>query len=279
MVLLIYPLLLLLLTASLSGCNQLFFYPQKQLLLTPEELELEFEDVFFTSADEILLHGWFLPATQKAVGTVLFLHGNAENISTHIGSVYWLPENQFNVFLLDYRGFGRSEGAPTFKGVHKDVESTLQYLVNRESIDPDRLIVFGQSLGGALAVYTVAHTAFRHHIKAVVVESAFSSYPGIAQEKLAEFWLTWPLQWLPTLTVCDAYEPLGAVAQVSPIPLLVIHGDADAIVPVHHAYRLYEKACEPKELWIVEGGGHIGAFRRPRYRERFAAYLKQLIDS
>jgi uncharacterized protein len=277
MVFLIYPLGLFVLIMSLSSCNQWFFYPQRQILLTPAALELEFEDVYFTSVDGLLLHGWFLPATQKAFGTILFLHGNAENISTHLGSVYWLPESRFNVFLLDYRGFGRSEGTPTIGGIHKDAESALQYLASREDINSEGLIVFGQSLGGTLAVHTVAHTAFRRPISAVVIESAFASYPGIAQEKLAEFWLTWPLHWLPALTVENAYEPLDAIAQVSPIPLLIIHGDDDVIVPAHHAYRLYEKARPPKKLWVVKESGHIGTFRQLHYRERFVAYLKRLL--
>src|SRR5690606_31944598 len=109
-------------------------------------------------------------------------------------------------------------------------------------------------------------------IRALVVESAFSSPRAIAQEKLAGFWLTWPFQWLPRLTLSDAYSPLGAVARVSPIPLLLVHGEEDDIVPIAHAERLYEAAPEPKELWRVPGG-HIQAFRTEPMRHRLVTWL------
>lgn len=270
--------ILVLTFVGLTGCAGLFFYPYEQHVLTPDQLDLDYEDVYLKSSDGLRLHGWYLPARGRPVGTILFLHGNAENISTHIGSVYWLPDRQFNVFLLDYRGYGASEGKPGFAGALADVEDVIAYLVARKGADSERLVLFGQSLGGALAIYSAAHTAYRPHIKALVVESALSSYRGITREKLAGFWLTWPLQWPLSRLVSDDYSPLQAIAAVSPVPLLIIHGDQDRIVPVHHAQRLYEAAQEPKQLWIVEGAGHIQAFASPEYRERFVTYLRQALS-
>jgi fermentation-respiration switch protein FrsA (DUF1100 family) len=272
-------LIIVVLSLSLTGCSNVFFFPYHGHVQTPERLGLKYEDVHFNASDGTRLHGWFLPTQGKALGTILFLHGNAENVSTHIMSVRWLPARGFNVFLLDYRGYGSSEGKPTFAGVQDDTESALKMLISRPGVDANRIVVFGQSLGGAIAVYRVAHTAYRENIRALVVESAFSSYRRITREKLGDFWLTWPLQYPLSWTVSDEYSPSQAVVDISPIPLLIIHGDQDPIVPVHHGQRLFELAREPKQLWIVQGGNHIQAFQSQSYRDRFVAYLTEALSA
>ncbi len=271
-------LLIVILSAGLLGCNGAFFFPYRDQVLSPEQLGLKYEDVYFPANDGTRLHAWFLSASDKALGTILFLHGNAENISTHIMSVRWLPAQGFNVFLLDYRGYGASEGEPSVEGVQEDVNAAMRTLLSRPDVDRDRIVVFGQSLGGSIAIHNVAHSSYRRHIRALVVESAFASYREIAREKLAAFWLTWPLQYPLSWTVSDAYSPSEAVAGVNPIPLLIIHGDRDPIVPLHHGQRLYELAKEPKQLWVVPGGGHIQAFQRQAYRDRFVAYLTEVLS-
>jgi uncharacterized protein len=265
--------------AVLTGCNGMFFFPYRTQVLSPDELGLKYEDVYFPTRDGIRLHAWFLPAKSGTEGTILFLHGNAENISTHIMSVRWLPAQGFNVFLPDYRGYGASAGVASVEGVQDDVDSAMRSLLARTDVDPDRIVVFGQSLGGAIAIYNVAHSPYRRHIRGLAVESAFASYRGIAREKLAAFWLTWPLQYPLSWLVSDQYSPDRAVAGISPIPLLIIQGDRDPIVPVGHARRLFELAREPKQLWIVPGGGHIQAFQQPGYRNRFVVWLKQVLSA
>jgi len=271
-------LLIGLLSTGLLGCNGVFFVPYRAHVQTPKQLGLAYEDVYFQAGDGTLLHAWFLPAESKALGTILFLHGNAENISTHIMSVRWLPARGFNVFLLDYRGYGASGGVASVSGVQDDVDAALRTLLARKDVDPDRVVVFGQSLGGAIAIYNVAHSPYRQHIRALVVESAFASYRQIAREKLAGFWLTWPLQRPLSWTVSDEYSPSAAAAGVSPIPLLIIHGDRDLIVPPLHGQRLYDLAREPKQLWVIPGGGHIQAFQSQIYRDRFVAYLTEVLS-
>ncbi|MGB7934694.1 MAG: alpha/beta hydrolase [Gammaproteobacteria bacterium] len=261
----------------LAGCNGMFFFPYRTQVLSPDQLGLKYEDVYFPARDGTLLHAWFLPGTSRVQGTILFLHGNAENISTHIMSVRWLPAQGFNVFLLDYRGYGESAGEPSVEGLQDDVDSALRTLIARPDVSPDRLVVFGQSLGGAIAIYNVAHSPYRRHIRGLAVESAFSSYRGIAREKLSDFWLTWPLQYPLSWLVSDQYSAARAVADISPIPLLIIHGDSDPIVPVEYGRRLFELAREPKELWVVPGSGHIQAFQRQTYRDRFVVWLKQVL--
>lgn len=267
----------ILLALALGGCTQVFFQPHRARIATPGQFGLAYEEVRFRSQDGTALYGWFLPANGKAAGTVLFLHGNAENISTHIASVAWLPARGFNVFLFDYRGYGASDGTPTLAGVQKDIEAAMQILLSRTDIDRDRIIVFGQSLGGALAAYYVAHSQSRDAIRALVIDSAFSSYQGIVREKLAAIWLTWPFQWLPALSVDERFSPLRAMKLISPIALLIIQGDQDTIVPPHHAQRLYDAALEPKQLWIVPGAGHIQSLCAAAMQDRLVDYLRGVL--
>jgi uncharacterized protein len=262
----------LLLTLLLSACIGLFFQPYRPYVRTPADIGLTYEDVTFETDDGVRLHGWYLPASRPSCATILFLHGNAENISTHIASVYWLPARGFNVFLFDYRGYGASSGSPSLAGIQRDIDAAMRYVLGRRDHGPAAM--YGQSLGGAMAIYYAAHGRLRAHIRSLVVESSFASYRGITREKLAGFWLTWPLQWLPKLTISDKYSPVAAIGQVAPIPLLLVHGDKDPIVPLQDGERLFAAAHEPKEFWKVEGVGHIAAFRSPAMRERLTAYLR-----
>ncbi|MEJ2508459.1 MAG: alpha/beta hydrolase [Gammaproteobacteria bacterium] len=274
--------LLFVLSLTLSGCSGLFFYPERQLLRTPARLGLAYQDVYIETAGQPTLHGWWLPARVKPggkpIGTILFLHGNAENISTHIHSVAWLPAQGFNVLLFDYRGYGTSQGKASIAGVNEDAERAIGYALSRPDVDPNRFVVFGQSLGASVAIYAVAHSRHRAHIEALVAESAFYDYKGIAKEKLAASWLTWLLQWPVAATIDDTYSPIKAIPKVSPIPVLLIHGDRDPIVPVDNAERLFRAARQPKRLWIVHGGGHIQAFAFKEYRKRFVEYLTQILE-
>src|SRR5258706_90463 len=150
--------LVLTLALAVNACTNLFFQPHHFQVLSPERFGLEYEDVTFTSSDGVELHGWFLPAEGPALGTVLQLHGNAENISTHFTSVAWMPAEGFNVFAIDYRGYGASEGVATLEGVQLDIDAAMRTLLARGDVDKNRIVIYGQSLGGALAAYNVPHS-------------------------------------------------------------------------------------------------------------------------
>ena len=257
----------------LAGCTQLFFQPHHILVDTPERHGIAYLDLDFEADDGTRLHAWFLPARGAAQASVLYLHGNAENISTHFASVAWMPAEGFNVLALDYRGYGESQGTPSLGGAQRDIDAAMHALLARPDVDPKRVVLFGQSLGGALAIYYGAHGKYRTYLSAVVAESAFSDYRAITREKLAGFFLTWPFQWLPWLTVDNDYSPLAAVGAISPIPLLLLHGDQDAVVPFHHSRKLFERAGDPKDIWIVPGAGHIQAFRDDAVRRRLTEFL------
>jgi fermentation-respiration switch protein FrsA (DUF1100 family) len=158
--------------------------------------------------------------------------------------------------------------------LQQDIEAAMRHLLRRPNAERQAIVVYGQSLGGSVAIYYTAHTTHKDRIRALVAESAFASYRDIAREKLTSFWLTWPLARPLAWTIADEYSPIGVVAQVAPIPLLLVHGDRDSIVPWQHSKRLYDAAREPKDFWLVEGAGHIEAFRSEPMRERLVSYLR-----
>jgi fermentation-respiration switch protein FrsA (DUF1100 family) len=268
---------LLLATVLLGGCTQLFLHPTRAQALHPGPLGLAYEDVFLPIGAKERLHGWFLPA-KAARGTILHLHGNGQNITSFISLVHWLPARGYNVLLLDYRGYGRSDGVATIADVHVDAQVALQYLAGRTGPGSERVIILGQSLGGSVGIYAAAHAAprERERIKGVVSEGAFSSYSRIAREKMNALWVTWPLQWPLSLLFSDTYSAEDALPLLGAIPLLLVHGDRDAVVPHSHSQRLHDRAQGRRELWTIAGGEHIDALARPEWRERLVTWLDGL---
>ena len=266
-----------LLALCLSACTSVFFQPQAALVMSPEQFGLDYEPVKLRAADGIELLAWFFPAHGSAQGTVLYLHGNGENISTQFGNVAWLPAAGFNVLALDYRGYGASEGTPSLSGAQLDIDAAMRELFARPDVDPERIVVFGQSLGAALAVHYVAHSPYRAKLRGVILDSPFSDYRLIAREKIASFPLTWPLQWVANWIIGNDFSPEASIRAVSPVPVLFIHGDHDFIVPLHHSQRLYERAGEPKELWVVPNAGHIQAIWHAAARKKLAQFLHDCV--
>ena len=267
------------LALSAWGCRSPFFYPMREHVPVPGLENTVRQDVRFESEDGVRLHGWLLsPRDRVSRGTILFLHGNAENISTHVQSVLWLVDAGYTVFTFDYRGYGESDGKePDIPGVHRDARAALSKILSLPGISPDRLVVFGQSLGAAVAVHTVATASSARRPRALILDSPFAGYRRIVRDKLSSLIVTWPLAWPVSRFFDDEYSPERWIGKIAPVPVIVIHGTADRVVPYAHGKMLYDLASDPKGIWTVEGGGHTTALRNPEVRGQFLAFLDSVL--
>jgi fermentation-respiration switch protein FrsA (DUF1100 family) len=264
----------------LTGCvGNLFYQPDRRVYQTPADKGLAYEEVTFRSADGTKLSGWFIPAIGKPHGTVIHFHGNAQNMTAHFSFVDWLPAAGFNLFTFDYRGYGKSEGVPERAAILADGKAALNYLRLRPDIDADSLLVLGQSLGGTNAIAIVGGGDNRG-VRAMAIDSTFYSYRSIVRDKIGEIPVLSLLKWpLSLLVIGNNYSSGSVVDNVSPIPVVFIHGTGDNVIPYHHSVWLYEKAKEPKQLWTVNGGVHTQALAyagSPFRRRLIEFYLRSL---
>jgi len=235
------------------ACSGLLFYPDKSLVRTPEALGLAYQDIMLEARDGAKIHGWFLPAQGELKGSVYFLHGNAQNISTHVQNVAWLPQYGYQVFLIDYRGFGRSDGSPHLPEVFLDVEAGFSWLLDHADHKP--IFLLGQSMGASLGIYfTATNPKAKRHLAGIASDSAFSSYFEIVRHVAASNWLTWPLQYPAAALMNYPYNPIDVIADIAPVPLLMTHGSKDSVVPFSHGQKLYQAARQPKILLQSEAG-------------------------
>lgn len=251
-----------------------FYYPDRVKYDSPERADLAFETVYFNSADGTRLSGWFIPAEgvvspMEAKGTVIHMHGNAQNMTAQWQFVEWVPERGYNVLVFDYRGYGQSRGKPEPKGVFEDAIAALDYLRARTDIDTNRLFVFGQSLGGMIAIASAG--ASPQGVRAVLAEAPFHSYSTLADDRTpGEGQLVDP-----------AYCATTHVAKLSPIPLLLIHGTNDKVVPYSHSEMLLAEAGEPKRLETIANGDHIDAMTErhgTKYQEMMVEFFESAIQ-
>lgn len=224
----------------MNPLERLIFVPDSQLVWTPSELGLEYEDVKFSTADGVRLHGWYVAGRRPE--TLLWFHGNAGNISHRLDNLRLLHDRVGTaIFLFDYRGYGRSEGWPNERGLYEDARAALQYLVNDRGISARELVYFGRSLGSAVAI----DLAIELPPRGLILETPFVSIRAMARNLVG---------------------PLAAVAprsfdNLSKIPLLkcpklFIHGDSDSLVPYGQGRQLFEAAPRPKAFYTIRGAGH-----------------------
>lgn len=263
----------LLLSLALGGCAPVFFHPSGDSAGNTALPEMPGEEAYFTSADGVKLHGLILRPADRAKGTVLYFHGNTGNLYTHAGVADWLVKNGYIVLTFDYRGYGRSGGTPDIAGVNRDGVAALDLAFRIRGAEEGGVVVFGQSLGGAIAAYAVASSPRGREVKALVVESAFAGYRRIVRDKLVAGIVTAPLAWPASWTVEDACSPERWIGSVAPVHVVVIHGTKDPVVPFSHGERLYRLAGQPKGFWKVEGGGHTTALLLPDVRKQLLDFL------
>jgi len=233
-------------TLFLYQPNLLYFpgMPSREIVATPADIGLDFDPLTLTTRDDEQLDAWFIPASQ-ARAVVLFCHGNAGNIAHRLDSIRLFHDLGLSVLIFDYRGYGRSSGKPSEQGTYLDADAAWDYLLGERGIPPGKIILFGRSLGAAVA----ADLASRQGASAVILESAFTSVPDIAATLYP--WL--PVRWLSRYRY-DTGKKLAAIHS----PVLIVHSRDDEIIPFINGERLFAAANEPKQFLELRGGHNDG---------------------
>lgn len=258
----------------LSACSNFLFVPVKPYPVTPDVVDLLYEDIHIEAADGIQLHGWKLAAEGEAIGSILFFHGNGDNVSTQLPNSFWLAKADYDVYIFDYREYGQSQGKADLDDTISDMALMIEYTV-KQLTENEKLIIIGHSLGGSMAIYAVAHSAYRDRIQSLVTIAAFSDYHDVTQDVLAKSWLFWLLQWPLSYTVDNSYRPLAAIGLISPVPVLIMHSNTDEMIGIYHAKKLYEAANEPKAFQLINGN-HNNIFANTDNRKLLLDYLATL---
>lgn len=252
--------------------SDFFFNPSQELREVKNTDKWEKTEVFFPAKDGRKLNGWWIrPKQVTARATVLFLHGNADNVSYQYETLIPLVENGFEAFIFDYEGYGKSQGKPSQENVYDDALSACDYLEATRKVH-SRLLLFGQSLGGHLAVVLCAKTQEHYHFDGLVIEGAFASHKEIARDvgkeayKLPGFIVNW--------IVPSRYEAIREIPAIK-IPKLIIHSRDDRTVDFKHGEELYKAAVEPKIFWEIKGP-HVMAYHY--YRGEFVERICKLLN-
>ncbi len=246
------PLLVALCLTGILGAGMILglerfalFFPNRSLDVTPKTEGLAYEDVRFAAHDGVTLHGWWIPAPDARV-TVVWFHGNAGNIGDRVHNIGFLHRMlRANVFIFDYRGYGQSHGGRSDlseEATYRDGEGALTYLRARPEAARTRVVYFGRSLGAAIAI----ELARGHPPAGLILETAFTTLKDVAR-------VHYPF--VPLWFLRTKYESLRKIPEIR-VPLLILHGDRDEVVPLEQAHRLYAAANEPKRLYVIRGASH-----------------------
>ncbi len=241
--------------------SKLIFIPSRKIDSTPDDINRAYEPVLLKTADRVSIAGWFIPH-ERARGTAIFFHGNAGNISHRLVTIHALHELGLNTLIVDYRGYGESEGAPSEKGLYADAEAAWQYVVDEKGESPDRIVLVGRSLGGAVAI----ELASRHTPGVLIVESTFTSLVDVAKEHFP---------FLPTsLLLRHRFPSINRIGKID-CPKLILHGRDDTLIPIEIGRTLFEAASEPKAFIETPGEHNNSGFT---HTDAFTRKVNEFLD-
>jgi len=241
--------------------SSMIFFPSTELQATPQDWGMQYQDVSLETSDEKQLHAWYIPY-QGANKVLLFFHGNAGNISHRGESIRIFHRLGLNVFIIDYRGYGNSQGEPSEAGLYKDADAAWQYLTQERAIDKDNIIIFGRSLGGAVATKLASEV----QPAALILESTFSSAREFSKS-------VFPV--LSRILIFRyRFNSLGKIKKIT-CPLLVMHSPDDEIIPFHLGEKIYQTANQPK-YFIKMKGDHNNGFllSQPDYERSLKKFIE-----
>lgn len=232
----------------------------------PETYGLKAEDCFFTTSDGLKLHGWFFRVDNPRA-TMLWCHGNAGNITHRLDNIQKLLPLGINVFIFDYRGYGRSEGEPSEEGLYADARAAYDFLTGEKSIRSDSIVVFGRSIGSVVAVDLAAERPCR----GLILESSFPSAKAMARELFPFL----PLH----LFLRSRFDADSKIARIK-VPILFIHGIEDRTVPIHLGKQLFERANQPKTFYEIRGADHNDTYLvgGAEYFRRLKEFVSQIFS-
>jgi hypothetical protein len=244
---------------------RLVYFPQveRELTATPRAAGLDYEDVTLTTADNVKLHGWWVPS-RNARGTILLMHGNAGNISHRLGYLTMFNRLGYSVLLFDYRGYGKSGGHPDEEGTYRDADAAWLHLTATRNVAARDIVMVAESLGGGVATWL----ALKYPPRALVLASTFRSVPDLGAQIYP--WL--PVRLLARIT----YDNLGRIAKVD-APVLIAHSRDDDVIPFAHGEALFAAAREPKQMLVLAGGHNDGfLFTRDAWIAAVGAFLDRI---
>ncbi len=231
--------------------TQFIFFPSRLISMTPHDLGLPYEDIelnIYTASGTIeTVHCWWIPTKSNSEKVIIDLHGNRNTIGENLNYAEQFHQMGLSVLLVEYRGYGRSTNrSPCEKTVYEDVEIAWDYLVNKRSINPENIYIFGHSLGGAIAI----NLAYNHpEIAGLIIESSFTNIRGMVDYR-KKYWM-FPID----LILTQKFDSLAKVPSLK-MPILFTHGGEDELIPNTMSAALFNAATEPKQLLIIPGAGH-----------------------
>ncbi len=243
--------------------SHLVYFPRREIESTPHDAGMIFETISFQASDGVTLSGWYVPS-ENSDEVLLFFHGNAGNISHRLESIRIFNRLGLSIFIFDYRGYGQSRGRPGEKGTYLDATAAWNYLVDERRIDPGHIVIFGRSLGGAVAAWLAKERSPR----GLILESSFTSIPDMGAETYPFF----PVRLLSRF----GYNTREYVRKAR-CPVLIIHSREDDLVPFHHGRELFEAANEPREFLEIEGSHNDGFLvSGEKYQQELGRFISSL---
>lgn len=251
------------------GQNRLIFVPSKTIKTTPADLGLSYQEVWIpvSPGKQERLHGWWIPATSPQIGVLLYLHGNGENIGANVEQAMEFHQLGFDVLLFDYRGYGQSDGKfPTETQVYQDAQVAWDYLVQQQGIPPQNIFVYGQSLGGAIAIDLAVRNP---NIRSLIVESTFTSMRDMVDHQ--RIYSLFPADLLLT----QKFNSLSKVNSLK-MPVLLIHGTSDPVVPAYMSRVLFDTITGSKQLFLVPDADHdnVATVAGKDYQQRIREFIQ-----
>ncbi|MDX2216635.1 MAG: alpha/beta hydrolase [Oculatellaceae cyanobacterium bins.114] len=258
--------------------TRLIFFPSPTIETTPKEFGLEYEDVWLPvkGGDSLngetpaQLHGWWIPAQSTSRGVVLYLHGNGANIGANVAQAERFHRLGLSVLLIDYRGYGKSTGGfPSEAKVYEDATVAWNYLTQKRNISPQRILLYGHSLGGAIATQLAVQ---QPDAAGLIVQCSFTSIREMTN-RIRSYRLL-PID----LVLTQRFESIRKVPHLK-MPVLFIHGMADTEIPFDMSQTLYEAAPEPKRLWLVPDAGHntVGDVAGAEYLRVVGQFVRETV--